>query len=624
MYIPAALLPFETLRHSADWNRWSQLTAEAPPFLIPEFFALNVPLARAGTPFVAEAWTPAKIVGALPLLLDGTILRALRSDHSPSYDFCGTEAGLDAIWGCLHEDRRWAELVLDKVPSDSLLATRLPQLARRDGCPVVIHDDSRHRFFGLRGFEKAMSSKFRSNLLRCERRAGDVVLERITVPTRADLDAAMEIEAKAWKGANGTSIDADPRVTHVYEALGRFLGPRGKAALYFLRASGKRIATLFAVEDHHTLFALKIGFDPAAGNISPGHLMILHAARDAEQRGLAELNFVGRDDEWKRKWTDQVHQLVAIRIYARNARGLVRYGLREVVKPRLPEPLRSTPRSPLPRHCQRVDIVGGHTLRARIEGRLDRGLGIKTGLKRLLAKAPPPAERLGPPSQFPVGSWVRVLDRAAIEATLDEKQRTRGLGFVPVQWEECGKVYRVQRHVRRLRDDRGRFRAVSRTVLLEGSDCNGHGTEPAGCGRHCPLMYRDEWLETAHPPELAAGSAATSMLRHARVRDADDIIAGLDVFGRRDGVTFMPEMAAHAGKRFVITGRLGDVFEYDRWITPTAPIYILGGAHCAGSITGDRGPCDRACALLWHADWLIIEPAPDALPPQDLRDPGVA
>ena len=53
--------------------------------------------ARSPRPIVAEAWIPRGIVGALPLVLDGGILRALRSDHAPSFDFSGTPAGLDAI-----------------------------------------------------------------------------------------------------------------------------------------------------------------------------------------------------------------------------------------------------------------------------------------------------------------------------------------------------------------------------------------------------------------------------------------------------------------------------------------------------------------------------------------------
>jgi hypothetical protein len=36
---------------------------------------------------------------------------------------------------------------------------------------------------------------------------------------------------------------------------------------------------------------------------------------------------------------------------------------------------------------------------------------------------------------------------------------------------------------------------------------------------------------------------------------------------------------------------------------------LLAGAHCTGAVLGTKGPCDRACAMLWHEDWLILEDA---------------
>jgi len=67
---------------------------------------------------------------------------------------------------------------------------------------------------------------------------------------------------------------------------------------------------------------------------------------------------------------------------------------------------------------------------------------------------------------------------------------------------------------------------------------------------------------------------------------------------------------ARAGKRFAIAGELSTVFEYDRWITTRAPIYILDGLHGTGAVTAARGPCDRGCTLMWHEDWLNLEPEP--------------
>jgi len=600
----STLVELSRARHLPDWKCWQQLTVKKPPFLTPEFFALASRFNNDGT-LVAEAWDNDRLVGALPLARSGNRLIALSCDYTPGYDYCGTSDGVEAIWHALREDKSWSQLAFGKVPADSLLASRLPTFANDDGCPVVIRLDSRNPYFALPGFEVALPPKFRANIQRCARKASELELEKIAVPDRAAFDEALAIEAMAWKGVAGTSISSDPRGVDFYRVLFRLLGRRGLGTLYFLRAGGRRIAMLFAVEDGHTVYTLKIGYDPSAANLSPGHLMVWKVAADAEARGLRELDFVGRDDSWKHRWTDRVHETVALTIYRDNAAGLARYAL-HLARPHLPEPLRDGVRGALRRGCQRSDIIGVHTLVQRARGRLDNGLGIKSGIARML-KSPPKRSPVGAPSQFAPGDWVRVKPVPALREVLDPRDRTRGLLFTPAQWDTAGKVFQVAKHVRRLRDDHGHFRAVSRTVLLEGVDCAGHGPEPAGCGRHCPMMYRDEWLE----PAAAArkhGPARPATKQHARIRSYDEIRAGLDLAGRRDGLMFMPEMAQHAGSRFPIASEITTVFEYDRWTETRAAIYILDGLHCTGAVVGDKGPCDRACSLMWHEDWLIVEP----------------
>lgn len=596
------LVELPRARHRPDWKSWQQLTAKAAPFLTPEFFTLASRFVGEDA-VVAEAWSDDRMIGALPLIRSGDRLSALSCDYTPEYDYCGTADGVETIWRALRADPSWNQLVFKRLPLDSLLASHLPTLANADGCPVVLRLDSRHPCFALPGFEASLSPKFLSNLQRCARKAGGVELERIAVPDRAAFDEALAIEAMAWKGAAHTDIASDPRAAHLYRTLMVLFGRRGQATLNFLRAGGRRIAMLFAVEDGHTLYALKIGYDPAASNLSPGHLLVWRVAADAAARGLEQFDFVGHEDEWKRKWTERGRKNVALVIYRDTPVGLARYAL-HLAHPHLPRALRGGVRNLLPHGCQRGDIIGVHTLLARVRGRLDAGLGIKSGIKRRLH--PPPArEPLGAPSEFAAGSWVRVKPAPALRHVLDDRDRTRGLLFAPTQWGTAERVFRVAKQVRRMRDDHGRFRPISRTVLLEGVDCSGHGAEPAGCGRHCPMMYRDEWLEPAPAPHAAP--TPTAGASHARVRSVDEIRAGLDLRGRRDGLTFMPEMERHAGKRFAIANRLTKVFEYDHWIETRAPIYILAGVNCAGEAVGSQGPCDRACSLMWHEDWLIVE-----------------
>jgi CelD/BcsL family acetyltransferase involved in cellulose biosynthesis len=601
----ARLEPFDDVRASGAWRSWVDLAGSAPPFLTPEFFALSQPLCDAGEALFVEARVGERLVGALPLVRQGRTLLALSSEHSPAFDYRGTIDGIDATWRALERDRRWDVLTLKNVPATSLLATRFVERARASGARVVLRPGARHAHFLLKDFESRLSSKFLTNLRRCERKAGGVELERVCVPGRSDFAEALAIEAMAWKGALGTSIETDPRVTHLYAALARLFGRRGRANLYFLRAGGRRVATLLCVEDDKCVYALKIGYDPRQAAVSPGHLMVWKVAQQAERRGLEQLDFVGHDDAWKRKWTDQVHEHVTPVIYRRSARGLALSAAREVVRPGLAKS-GWDPRTPLRHGCQRDDRIGRHSFVERVRARLARGLGVKSSVRRLFAPPKPPRDPLGAASRFAPGDWVRVVEPERVRATLDRHGRDHGLSFVPTQWETCGGVYRVSRLVRRIRDDHGSMRPIGHTVLVEGVTCAGCGVEPAGCGRHCPLMFRDAWLEPADAPRREPPGPSAG--RHARVRSVEQIKKGLDLHGRRDGLMFMPEMAGHAGKRFRVLQRLPRVFEYDRWVETRTPIYTLEGLNCSGAILKSKGPCDRACALLWHADWLDFEP----------------
>lgn len=257
-------------------------------------------------------------------------------------------------------------------------------------------------------------------------------------------------------------------------------------------------------------------------------------------------------------------------------------------------------------HCQRADLIGDHALGDRVRARLARGLGVRSGLSRALRREPG-REPLGAPSRFAVGEWVRVLDHDELRGVLDRRDRTRGLAFTAAQWDFAGAVLRVTTHVRRMRNDRGGFRPVHRTVLLDGADCDGNQPGRAGCGRSCPLMFRDEWLEPAPEPAPAPAPPREGPVRYATVLPYERIAAGLDLFGRRDGLMFMPEMRAYAGGRFAIVREVATVYEYDRWIRPVAPVYLLAGLRCSGAVCGAAGPCDRRCRLLWHRDWLALD-----------------
>jgi CelD/BcsL family acetyltransferase involved in cellulose biosynthesis len=327
-------------RRDPGAGAWREAARDAPPFLQPEFFGL---LAREieGRPRVYIAERGGRAVGALPLMQVGRTLEALRSAHTPRYDFVGDAASLQAIFDAVMRTPGWDVLVFKNVPSGSLLSTDLPTIARRRFCYVETRPGQRSPYFALGGeggFEGRMDGKFRTNLRRCFRKIGEPRFERITRFSPADYAEGLRLEAMAWKGEAGTALNVVPKVKRMYEGWLRLFGRRGQCSLNFLTVGERRVAFLYAFEDAHSFYAVKPGYDTEFYNVSPGHLILRACALDAEARGLKEFDFLGRDDDWKYKWTPATRSHVHVVVYRASLRGWGRMAYR-ALKARLGAPM---------------------------------------------------------------------------------------------------------------------------------------------------------------------------------------------------------------------------------------------------------------------------------------------
>ena len=103
------------------------------------------------------------------------------------------------------------------------------------------------------------------------------------------------------------------------------------------------------------------------------------------------------------------------------------------------------------------------------------------------------------PSTLPLnlrpGEMVEVKSREEILATLDSRERNKGLAFTGSMVKDCGKKFRVLSKICGVIDERTgkQVKVIKDTVLLEGSICN--GISWGGCPRECCWFWREAWLK---------------------------------------------------------------------------------------------------------------------------------
>ena len=221
-------------------------------------------------------------------------------------------------------------LLLSRVPADSPTIERLRRACRgraavvvrpQASCPYIRLDES------WAAPENHLSSRRRSDYRRALRRAeklGSVRAEVLApAPSEVDalLDVAFAIEARSWKGANGTALACDPlRGGHLRE-FARWASQAGTLRIALLHIGDQPAAMQIATEEAGRLWLLKIGFDPAFADCSPGILLLAETLRYAAGRKLASYEFLGTDEAWIRVWTDLRRECVSVRVYPFGPRG---------------------------------------------------------------------------------------------------------------------------------------------------------------------------------------------------------------------------------------------------------------------------------------------------------------
>ena len=105
------------------------------------------------------------------------------------------------------------------------------------------------------------------------------------------------------------------------------------------------------------------------------------------------------------------------------------------------------------------------------------------------------------------GEWVRVKSHEEIRKTITERNFNRGMKFDVEMVPFCDRIFKVDRNVERLIDERtGRMVVMkSPCIVLEGVVCKAeYSDRKLFCPREIPPYFREIWLERVSPDEKRA------------------------------------------------------------------------------------------------------------------------
>lgn len=90
---------------------------------------------------------------------------------------------------------------------------------------------------------------------------------------------------------------------------------------------------------------------------------------------------------------------------------------------------------------------------------------------------------------------------------------------------------------------------------------------------------------------------------NVKVLEKEKIAQTLDSDNKLDGCLFMDKMRKFCGQEFKVINVVKHIY-YKKMFKTRAPLYMLEGLMCNGSVGAFDHSCDRSCYLLWHENWL--------------------
>lgn len=170
---------------------------------------------------------------------------------------------------------------------------------------------------------KERPKKFRWHLKRCQELVAGVTYEHFdsTSDPSSFLEALTTIENSSWKHSAGSSITTNPDQDMFYRKFVAATKDKSWFSGHLLRINGVPASFIYGVEDNGIFYDLKESFDEGFKEHSPGHLLKVHTIKGLISRGIKLYDFMGFDEPYKLRWTDQSYTQNTYAVFNHTWRG---------------------------------------------------------------------------------------------------------------------------------------------------------------------------------------------------------------------------------------------------------------------------------------------------------------
>lgn len=170
---------------------------------------------------------------------------------------------------------------------------------------------------------KTLQPRFRTALRSREKRLrekGKLELRFLDKPNDwlAGLDAIREIEEDSWKVQAGTAITAQDFQWQFYSKYAPIAAEAGTLRIPVLYLEGEPIAYDYALFQDGIYYLLKTSYKNKWQDAYPGFVMRKLLVEFLYSAGCREIDYLGKDEDWKMKWTNSVREHRDCYIYGRS------------------------------------------------------------------------------------------------------------------------------------------------------------------------------------------------------------------------------------------------------------------------------------------------------------------